>query len=726
MEKSKRISKLLRYFSLAGALACFAVCFSISSPNVAKGQAADEKVKAEIPEAQPIKPAESTDKKTSASETKTSDSSDEKSSEQESATDNVDIEQAGKDRWNFRVTGAVDVRLVLKMLSARFRRSIVASPGVTGQISADLYNVTFEQGLKSLLTISGLVGVYEDNVVFVYTKDEFAALERTMITETIHLCYLTASDAKTLISKLVSKQGVIATSSEKKIGLKDTTQETSKTYGSSDVLIIRDYKKNLKSIKTALKKADVRPMQIMIEATILSVELEDSEDLGVDLSVLAGTTFSKIGATGNLQGLPVIPDIPSTDINKGQAHIGTSSTVNFPSDATGGLSFGFVSGNVAAFIRALERLKDITILANPKLMVLNKQYAQVLIGREDGYIAATTSTDTSATSTVEFLESGTKLRVMPMVGREGYIRMDIHPEISTGSVKLVGTSALPTKETTQITTSVLVRDGRTLVIGGLFQETSTRNRSQVPLLGDIPGIGELMRYTGDNSKRRELIVLITPHIVRFPKEEELAKRVKEQVENVRVGSREGLSWWARVRMTDTYMNLARKAISKNNTDLALWYVDLAIALSPSRTDAINLKAKLSPKASWYKVPAGLGTSKLIEKMIKENDLPYIDNRNMPHLEDEEAMKIPTVKNTSRKENSIAAPAKKTEPAITPGIPKPAEKSEKNPLPPKHPAPVAVILDDNESGSVSVGSEAKPGKNDKPKSKPGVSKSSQKL
>src|SRR4029453_880777 len=152
-----------------------------------------------------------------------------------------------------------------------------------------------------------------------------------------------------------------------------------------------------------------------------------------------------------------------------------------------------------------------------------KMRGEVLVGREDGYLT-TTVTDSSAVQTVEFLKTGTRLIFRPYVGDDGYIRMEVHPEDSDGKV----VSGLPQKTTTEVTTNVMVKDGHTVVIGGLFRESSLTTRSQIPGLGDIPILGVLFRAQEDQTAREEIIILLTPHIVKddsaYPKISEDAQK----------------------------------------------------------------------------------------------------------------------------------------------------------------------------------------------------------
>jgi type II secretory pathway component GspD/PulD (secretin) len=210
----------------------------------------------------------------------------------------------------------------------------------------------------------------------------------------------------------------------------------------------------------------------------------------------------------------------------------------------GGLTIGFMSNNVGFFVRALESITDVTVMANPKLLVLNKQRGEVFVGSEDGYLT-TTFTETTATQTVEMLKTGTRLVVRPFIGRDDYVRLEVHPEDSSGFVAVVGQSALPSKRTTEATSNVLVRDGHTIIIGGLFREETGIGRSQTPLIGNVPYLGALFRSTGDSTKREEVIILITPRIITKEADDAVSEQHKDEVERFRIGQRKGLRWWGR-------------------------------------------------------------------------------------------------------------------------------------------------------------------------------------
>ena len=142
---------------------------------------------------------------------------------------------------------------------------------------------------------------------------------------------------------------------------------------------------------------------------------------------------------------------------------------------------GFSAANVQAVITALEAITDTTLLANPKILAVNKQEGIVYIGRKIGYYRRRRRrTRRSTTQSVAFLETGTRLAFRPYIGDDGYIRMDIYPKDSDGTLK---ENSIPDETSTELRTNVVVKDGQTVVIGGLFRDSVVTTKSQVPVAG---------------------------------------------------------------------------------------------------------------------------------------------------------------------------------------------------------------------------------------------------
>ena len=233
-------------------------------------------------------------------------------------------------------------------------------------------------------------------------------------------------------------------------------------------------------------------------------------------------------------------------------------------------------------------------LGNPKVLTLNRQPAKVIVGKRDGYITTEVS-QTTATQTVEFLETGTQLSFRPFVMQDGFIRMELNPKDSDGGVTVSGNFTLPSETTAEVTTNVLVKDGRTIVIGGLFRERTELNRSQVPGAGNLPLLGNLFRSTSDNNVKEEVIFLITPHIIKEKIDYAAAEDVMQNINTLTIGLREGMQWHGRERLAASYYQKACEFKDAGQLDEALKNAKMAANISPAFLDAINLRDELSAR-----------------------------------------------------------------------------------------------------------------------------------
>ncbi len=510
------------------------------------------------------------------------------------------------------------IRDALRVLGARFKMNIVPSSNVDGPLTVtSLYDVTFKQALDSVLGYGYKYDI-EGNFIKVYTAEEYKKIKEDpdrMIYKVFTLYYISAAEAMELIKPVLSGAGSIQGSSPP-----ETTVSTGEsisagigggdTMALNDTIVIKDYPENIVEAEKLLKQLDARPKQVLIEATILSATLTEGMQLGVDLNFLAGVSLDGTSSTeqvGETQSLLTTTTTPISQI-AGGAYAGSPiETFGFAANVGSGLRIGVTTGNVAAFITALESVTDTTILANPKILAVNKQLGQVYIGTKIGYISQTTQTQTSTTQQVEFLDTGTKLSFRPYIGDDGYIRMDIHPKDSSGTLKA---NDIPDEFSTELATNVIVKDGQTIVIGGLFRDVVVTSRSQIPLLGDLPLIGGLFRGTNDSTTRQEVIVLLTPHIINEPEETNSDARV-DDVRRKRFGAREELQWAGRARLVeDRYAEAARYYV-EGDTQAAIKELAFVLELRPSYLEAIRLKERIIAETTPDEVD-------MIERIMLDN------------------------------------------------------------------------------------------------------------
>jgi type IV pilus assembly protein PilQ len=496
---------------------------------------------------------------------------------------------------NMRITDA------LRFLSAKYQKNIVPSSKVEGLITVtNLYDVTFEEALEAILG-HGYKYDQEGNFINVYTAEEYKNIKEDMdrmITKVFVLYYISAAEAEKLIAPAISKVGTIQASSPA-----DTVVPTGESISSgsaggdsmalNDTVVIHDYPENIAEAERLLKELDARPKQVLVEATILSATLSESTKFGIDLNLLAGVSLTGTASTGDLVGHDQISRGSAATTPIQQVASGTAGTpievAGFAAAGGSGLRIGVTTGDVSAFITALEEVTDTTILANPKILAVNKQLGQVYIGNKIGYVSQTTQTQTSTTQQVEFLETGTKLSFRPYIGGDGYIRMDIQPKDSSGTLK---SNNIPDESSTELATNIIVKDGQTIVIGGLFRDVVITSRSQVPLLGDLPFVGAAFRGTTDTNQRQEVIVLLTPHIIEESAETNSEARM-EDIKRKRLGAKNGMQWIDRARLAEDHYANASKYYLEGNTETAMKALKVALELRPAYLEAIRLQERIN-------------------------------------------------------------------------------------------------------------------------------------
>ena len=501
-----------------------------------------------------------------------------------------------------------DLANVLEMLSIQSRRNIIAGKDVSARVTANLYNVTFFEALDAILHINGYGYVEDGNFIYVYTSEEIeklAAESRQKVSKVIKLNYLNAIDAAEFAKPLLSTDGQIKTPG--KTASFPTLGDTpigSDEYAHEAMLVVIDFEENVAEVETLIAQIDTRPAQVLVEATILQTQLNEANAFGVDFAVIANINFADfVGIGGPLQAANAL--IGGKSASGGTNPLpadggGSAISSNVGNTAgAGGLKVGVVSNDVAVFMRMLDEVTDTTILSNPKILALNRQPSRVLVGRKVGYLQ-TTATETSTTQTVEFLDTGTQLYFRPFVTNEGMIRMELKPQVSEAVIRETNDATgaavtIPDEITNELVTNVMVRDGQTIVLGGLFRESTETSRRQVPFLGDIPLLGKAFRGHDDETQRNEIIFLITPTIVNDTTLAEAGERGMDAVEKVRAGAREGVLRWSRDRMSALRNIEAERLAQEGDTDRALWMLDRSLTLNPGQADAITMRERLGAK-----------------------------------------------------------------------------------------------------------------------------------
>ncbi|MEX2544240.1 MAG: secretin N-terminal domain-containing protein [Phycisphaeraceae bacterium] len=477
---------------------------------------------------------------------------------------------------------------VLQLLSIQSQRNIIASRNVSGAVSADLYGVDFYEALDAVLHPNGFGYREQGNFIYVYTRDELAQIEeaeRAVVTRIVRLNYLTAADAASFVSPLLSSAGSISVSGETSRGMQPSVSDAgADSFAHSDTLVVRDYPENVEDIERVIEELDNRPRQVLVEATVLEARLEENNAFGVDFAI-----FADVNRGGFTTPLGAIDEmISGTATDSGLAATANPSSVIDSSS----VKIGVMGGDVAAFVQALDSVTDTTVLATPKVLALNRQRAELLVGERIGYLS-TTQTDTASTQTVNFLDTGTQLTVRPFISDDSYVRMELKPQVSTGIPQERGGQFIPDEVTQELTTNVIVQSGQTVVLGGLFKEDMQIQRRQVPGLGDLPLVGGLFSGQNDTVGRSEVIFLIKPTILRDESLYAAAGDADRRMELSRVGVRNNLLPWSRTRLTNSHVRKAQEHLDAGREGRALWNVNLALHLQPNLVEALQLKEEIT-------------------------------------------------------------------------------------------------------------------------------------
>lgn len=294
-------------------------------------------------------------------------------------------------------------------------------------------------------------------------------------------------------------------------------------------LMVTDFPARVEQVEQYLASLESRSRAgVMIETKIFEVALDDTTQYGINWSALPD--LSSLSLSGSLSG-------------------GATFRQTLQSGNTA-FQVGVVGSKFDAFVDALSTQGQINVLSTPKISTLNNQRAIIRIGRQDVFFRATVTPATTTTAAFvtfnpDTITEGIILSVTPQVGRDGRIMLAIHPSITekVGEAKAPDGNTAPIVDVREANTVVSVRDGETVFIGGLMQERTQEEIRSVPLLGDIPFLGALFRFTDQQKKKTELVILITPRRVRGEAAAGFAGQEMERARNAERGYHVGGRPW---------------------------------------------------------------------------------------------------------------------------------------------------------------------------------------
>jgi type IV pilus assembly protein PilQ len=387
----------------------------------------------------------------------------------------------------------IDVRSVLQLIADFTNLNLVASDSVKGSITLRLQNVPWDQALDLVLKTKGLDQRKVGNVLLIAPAEEIAARERQELEslqvmaelaplrrEVIQVNYAKASDIAGLFKQVVSAQpGSSGPDTRGSITVDDRTNN----------IIAYQTQDRLDELRRIVAQLDIPVRQVMIEARIVEASVNYDKELGVEWRgltngpgnwVIGGgvgeTTFVDLGAAG----------------------------------ATSGLNLGFITDNTILDLEltAMETSGNGEVISQPKVVTSDKETAKILKGTEVPYQEASSS---GATST-SFKEAALSLEVTPQITPDNKILMEVKVN-KDEPIPSVNPGGVPAIRTNEVQAKVLVADGETIVIGGVFETTQDKAVSKVPFLGDLPYLGMMFRTEKVIDRKNELLVFLTPRIL---------------------------------------------------------------------------------------------------------------------------------------------------------------------------------------------------------------------
>jgi general secretion pathway protein D len=318
----------------------------------------------------------------------------------------------------------------------------------------------------------------------------------------------------------------------------------------SNVLLISGTPGQIEKIKGIIDIIDIEPAQVLIQVVVAEVTLRSNEEFGVEIGLQTPTIFNRGVGAGGSPGIPgfnfnttaaLSAGLPNTNLYK-QETVGFQGLGNLGvGRSNGGFVFSAANDTFNLLIRALKTQGRVEVLSRPQLTLLDNQFGTFQVGQQFPRPAGSTNTQAGVTADVEYVDTGVVLNVTPRISPEGKVFMRIQPSLSSPNPTPVvignGFQAFPI-DTTGLETSVVAMDGETIVLGGLIRKSDTKGENKVPVLGDLPYVGAAFRYRTQTIERREIIFIMTPHILRTPADRmrllaEEAGRVSWNLANVK-------------------------------------------------------------------------------------------------------------------------------------------------------------------------------------------------
>jgi len=438
-----------------------------------------------------------------------------------------------------------DVRNVLRALTEVSGKNIVISDDVKGKVTMRLENIPWDDAFEIVIKNNDLAKIEEENLIRVVTlkkydeerkktqamRDEFRKekLERQrsgeeLVTETIYLSYANPADVEKMLR---GDAGSGAAGAQRRGFLSEFGTITQVAW--NNALIIKDTKENVANIIKVIKEHDVKPSQIQIDCRIVQASSDFSKELGIQWgqrytgsSLLGGKALEITGAKDAGSSSAAASYTATTGLVALRGTAQYPYNVNLPaavgkgSGGTLGIFIGSVTDSFMLDIQlsALESEGKGKILSSPKVITSDNKKATITQGKSIPY-----QTVSQSGTQTQFAEATLGLEVTPTVTKDGYIKLDVIAK--KDSADFINTSAgVPTIDKKQATTLLYVKDGETAVIGGIYEREENEGEAGVPVLKNIPLFGWMFKKTTQKDTRTELLIFITPRILKNVYKEE--------------------------------------------------------------------------------------------------------------------------------------------------------------------------------------------------------------
>jgi len=453
-----------------------------------------------------------------------------------------------------------DIRNVLKIISYKAGVNIVTTPEVIGNVTIRLVDVPWEKALTVILKTYGFAYERTGNIITVAPIDKLTSLKKQevelaqvepTITEVFNLKYIDAQDAKKALDPQLSPRGkitVLEVTTQagwpfRQVQKGETTQTDTQQRKTADkptrskVLIISDIRPAIEKIREVIAQIDVMPQQVMIETRIMEVSRDKLKDIGFDWGTgsAGASTYttppSDVSVGSNtIAGRNLASEFTPALFNPIEGITAFPGT--YPYKAGLEVIFKKIAGtNLEAILHALEEDVNTNTLSAPRIMTLSNQEAVILIGTKYPIMQSTVTATTGEPSTVTTLDYyqdiGIQLNVVPQVCANDFVNMVVHPSV-TSFTTTKGINEYPVIKVREAETRILMKDGETIVIGGLLTDVKGKENIGIPFLNKIPVLGKFFTREVNNNTKIDLLVFLTTHVI---KPEGLSQEDIDKLEN---------------------------------------------------------------------------------------------------------------------------------------------------------------------------------------------------